>query len=252
MPRENISRMTSIVGVNKFIDSTGSHLDIGNLGRIEPQGSVALMDDFLGDQIQDEWQQSSDGGATFVIVAAADGVVVGTTAAGNDNRLDLAHNLNWQPQLATIFEARLYINNAATVCVMAGLTDAVSEGALALPYANAAGRNLVANDCALIGYDTDDAVNTNWTGLSANGGVAGTVRDLTDAPTANTYDVLRIELDVAGNAAFFVNGVPRSYEALAVATTANLTPFIGIMNRAAVITRAVRVDYVYVSQRRTT
>ena len=251
MPSENESRMTSIVGVNKFIDSTGSHMDIGNLGRIEPQGSVMLMDDFLGDQINDEWQQSSDGGATFAIVARVNGVVVGTTAVGDNNRLDLAHNLNWQPQLASIFEARVHIDDITTVCAMVGLTDAVSEGASALPYANAAGRNLVAANCVMIGYDTDDATNTGWTGLSGNAAAAGTLHDLTDAPVNSTYNTLRIEIDVTGNASFYVDGVVRGYEALAVAVATPMTPFFGVMNRAAAITRALSVDYAYVAQRRT-
>ncbi|KKL10617.1 hypothetical protein LCGC14_2554000, partial [marine sediment metagenome] len=63
------------------------------------------------------------------------------------------------------------------------------------------------------------------------------------APVAGTYDRLRIEVDAAGHAYFYINDVLMGGEPLAVATGALMMPWLGTMTTT---TTLVKVDTDYV------
>lgn len=254
MPRGTDARQTATPALNQRIDRGHGEwtvLEAANQGRVEVLKSCQFVDDFFGDAIEDAWQQLGDGAGAFAISAGIGGLVAGTTASGDNYKVELAHNLNWAANRAAIFETRVTLSAITTVGVCVGLTDAVSEAATKLAYADSTGRVLVADDCVLIGFDTDDATYTNWTALAGKATVAATPVDLTDTPVAATYNVLRIELDTSGNADFYVDGTYRGSIATALTVTDPLTPYVGIINRANAITRTVTCDYVAAYQRRT-
>jgi len=256
MPVNPASRSTSIQGVQRFLDrdfvTKGGYIDYYNMRE---------EDDFPGDLLDASWAVAVDGAGTGIIPAAhgaqlVNGAVLLSTAATNDNKVELAHGRNYQAQLSVIFETALHLDDITTVAVMAGLTDDSAEAANSTAYATAAGRVLTADDCVLIGFDTDDVTYTNWTALAGIATVAATPVDLTATPANGTYAILRIEIDTSGNADFFV-GVDGTGEftyrgsiASAVTTTVNLCPYVAVLTRDTAV-RVATVDYVRVYQPRT-
>lgn len=85
----------------------------------------------------------------------------------------------------------------------------------------------VANSVAFV-LSSDAKYPTVLQAVSTNGGAIGNAADeytLGSAPVAATYQLLRIEIDSAGNAFWYVDGVLMGAEPLAVATTATLMPY---------------------------
>ena len=103
-------------------------------------------------------------------------------------------------------------------------------------------------------YSEEATAGTLWHAASENAGTignAGAEETLTNGPTADTFDLLRIEVDSDGEARFYINGVLRLTRAAAVATTALLIPYIAIDGEAATpVVTDLTVDYVYFAGRR--
>lgn len=77
-------------------------------------------------------------------------------------------------------------------------------------------------------FSSDAVAPTLLQAVSTNATAIGNAADeytLGNAPAAVTYQVLRIEIDSAGNAFWYVNGLLMGSEPLAVATTATLMPY---------------------------
>lgn len=150
-----------------------------------------------------------------------------------------------------VFETRLHINTAVTtVSVWAGFTDV---NTLEEP-ATIGGSDAitgVADDCVVFAYDTgadtDEwfAIGFDSTTEATGAGATGT------APTADTYQTLRIEVDSDGaSARFYIDGT------LAGTTTANtVTPGTTLYatvgaNATTTTQRTVDIDYIYVGHSR--
>jgi len=106
-----------------------------------------------------------------------------------------------------VFETRLHINTAITgVSVNAGFTDLITlEEPVSIATADAITPN--ANDCAVFVYDAS-ATTKGWFAVASD----GTEDDLSNGPTgsapvADTWQVLRIEVNAAGDRIrYFVDG----------------------------------------------
>lgn len=211
---------------------------------------VGWWDDFLGDTLNTTYAADLSTGATAAIEAAARGTVRISTSTTDENHATLALGLHFTVSNGpTIFEARVTNVSAATSrSVEIGLSDALSETLGEAFSSHDATLVDVATDAAVFAINAEESV-TAWKAISVNAGgtPAGTSSGVTAA--AGTFDVLRIEIDAAGNASFFVNDTFVATHALAVATTALLTPWITVTTQTTG-DRQVDVDYWMVAQPR--
>lgn len=245
-----------------FIDDATSKvlLDIrshgtlmGNIG-----SNVTLYDDFVGKAIGATWGvvKGSDGGTVnFAFNAAVNGIVRGTTGAGATttmavNGVQLDNALNWKGSKGNlVFEASVDMAAITNVALFVGFTNQV--GTLQMPVnssGTANGLTYNATDC--VGFLFDTSMTTaNWWCTGQANSVPGTAVNAGSAPVAATFDKLRIEIDVNGNATFYLNSVQIGYIALAVTPTVALTPVVAGFRRAASST-TFDVDFVLCQQSR--
>ena len=247
MPRNQGSRSTNYQLINQFTN----HLDVSDGGRLEIY-PVQLHDDFLGDQIQDEWSVFADGAGGGLVRVANNGIYELRTGVVNDDTVQLAHQTNWRcadegrSGLETdrvVFEAIVALATITTVGLQVGFADQIWYAGQRLPFADPDVPNAFCADGVVIAFDTDGAVNTNFTGLANANGTTQAL-DLTDAPVAGEYSALRMEIDVLGNADFYIDGTYRGTIATAVTPATLLTPYIGIQTRAGQTVRNIGIDIV--------
>jgi len=228
---------------------------IWQLGDWEPslERTVYEKDDFLGDVLKDEWA-ADIGAGTLVIAAALSGTVVHTTTALNDDHATLASALNFMASHACGIEARLALNNVTDCTIELGFNDALLEaqGRAFNDYDLTPGNlpSPISADAVIIGFDDPDSlVYTNFTAVNVINTAAPAATDLGIIPVNDRFYVLRVQLDAAGNAYYYVDGALLATHALAITPGDALTPWITISNKAAGI-RILTVDYVKVWQNR--
>ena len=150
----------------------------------------------------------------------------------------------------TVFETRVSFS-AITGCSWGfGLGDALAADTEVANYTVDSGvvadAGAITNAISFV-FDTD-ATTGQWQACSTNGGTVGNAaaeEPLTDLPSVNTYQTLRIEVDASGDARFYINGVLRATRATAVATTALLIPYIwGDSAVDAQTSCTVAIDYI--------
>lgn len=240
-------------GTGKTLMSLKQHGSVvGNIGNV-----VTLYDDFLGKAIGATWdvQKGSDGSAlNFVFNAAANGTVRATTGAGAStmavNGVQLDHGLNWQANKTNlVFEASIKAAAITNLVLFAGFTNQLSS--LQMPVngsGSANGLTYNAADCVGFLFDTTMTA-ANWWCAGQAASVPATAINSNAAPVAATYDKLRIEVDVLGNATFFLNSIQIGTMALAVTPTVALTPCIAAFRRTTATT-TVDVDFILCQQSR--
>ena len=224
-----------------------------------------LFDDFLGVEISPVLFNALAGtGGSPVAPAisppatssAANGVLLFTS--GSDATATMATNGS---QLTgalsglvsnggTVFEARIGGLSAATAqSICFGLVDVVT---LSAPFTNTTGTTFVktATNGACFLQDSR-GTNKALTAISTNAAAAVQTTTLANAVniTAATFNTYRIEIDAAGNAVFFIDGVQVASQLLAVATTAVLAPSIGMFASSGTA-ETMLVDYVMYKQAR--
>ena len=153
----------------------------------------------------------------------------------------------------TVFECRVSFDQITGVAACFGLSDALATDDEHLLHTIVAGEladgGLSVTNSVEIVYSEEATAGTVYQIASENGGTignSGAEESLTDGPTIDTYDTLRIEVDDTGAARFYINGVLRGTRALAVATTALLIPYIAIDGEAATpVVTDLSIDYIY-------
>jgi len=259
-------------GTNSYIKvvttNNGESVDIGKplapqLG-IDRSAYTEFWDDFLLYQAgfteaDKPWILNSGSNSTAVdpaINAQENGVIQlvtgnadGTTAADGSQMVGA---VPFQADSGgLVFETRLHINTAVTtVSVCAGLTDATG---LEEPFNMASGNvgTATATDGVAFLFDTD-ATTDGWFAMAADGGTLDTgYGTCAVAPTANTYQTLRIEVSEGGGTCnFFINGsLVRTLAGGGVSPDVNLYPTV-IACATTTQSRSVDVDYVYVGANR--
>lgn len=217
------------------------------------------MEDFFGDVIPDEVVLLSGTDAQAVDPALAqDQYGVVTLVSGDANTdcatdcSELALGLHWSAdQGSLIFETRLHLDGSidnAHLC--AGLTDVAT---LEMPFSIGAADNITSTASNALAFCyTVDAGTAEWFTLGVAGDTDATGNAACGtAPAADTYQVLRIEVDAGGNdARFYINGtLEGTLTANAVTAATLLTPFVTVdTDTTSSIT--VDVDYIYTSAQR--
>lgn len=251
----------SILGNRVGIDALDRLVLNGRPAEASPSNPGAICrwyDDFLGDVLADQWnvRKGSDGAAVdFAISASVNGMIRATTGAGAGasmaaNGVQLESALNWRANTGNLaFECRLKMSAITTIAAFVGFTDQVA--ALEMPILSAASANTIttnATDAVGLFFDTSMA-DDFWWAAGVRNDVDATHASTAVAPTADTYQRLRVELDTSGNAAMFIDGRRRASVSSAVTASVALTPVVAVFRRSAA-SATVDVDYIWVQSNR--
>jgi len=213
-------------------------------------------DDFLGSTVLAMYTEisGSDAEAVQTIVEEQFGVYqltsgdVGSNVAADGEGVYLS--LEWQAdQGSLVFETRLHLDtDIATVELCAGFTDDVTT--VELPFTNASDTvTAVADDSIMFCFDTGSTT-VEW---FVNGATAGTeatgIAAAGVAPTADIYQVLRIEIDDGGSdCRFYIDGaLVGTLTANCVTNTDLLAPGVIISSGGNAGSNIVDIDYIYAS-----
>lgn len=236
------------------------HIELMHGSRFE------LFDDFLDAAIDatNNWivfaGSDGDADAAATVTAPEGKVDMGSGGAGSTNdgsvmSLILLAKGSLISLGQTVFECRVSFDQLTGTSWCFGLSDTLAEATERNLYKVNSGTisdgGLTLTNAACFALDSDATAPTFWQFCSENAGTiaaAGAEDAHSAGPTADTYQVLRIEIDATGDARFYIDGTLVKTETTAVATTALLIPFIG-GNSAddADIATDVSIDYVYFS-----
>ncbi len=250
-----IDGITDVATVTEKAIVIGDEYDIAiDTGLPVVSTGMHWFDDFIGNLVIGTYTEASgtDAQAVQAIVEEQYGVYqltsgdAGVNTAGDAEQLTLS--LEWQAdQGGLVFETRLHLDTAiTTVELCVGLTDNV---ALELPFTNASDTiTSVASDAVAFCFDTN-ATTDEWWALGVAGNTDATTNIATGtAPVADTYQVLRIEVDDGGHACrFYIDGaIVASFTANCITTTVALAPIVVISSAQTAASHVVDVDYIAV------
>lgn len=248
----------------KAIDVSDTDWDYAiDTGPVPIVSSAArFMDDFFGDTVNGDWYTELSGTDPQAVQAiAGNAVQYGEyqLTSGDDNAggcaascEGIAVGTHWSAdQGSLIFEARLHIDSAVgndVVCV--GLVD--DAASVEMP-ATISGAVITTNsdDALVFCFDTE-ADTDQWYVIGVAGTTDATGNALSGvAPTADTYQVLRIEADAGGaDARFYIDGsLVGTLTANAITAADLLTPLV-MVDTNADESNVVDVDYIFVSAQR--
>lgn len=230
--------------------------------RVDPGPTKhVLFDDFFGDVLEDRWNgaSGSDGQALDPAINAAVGgtvrLVSGDVGNGDDavDSSVLTHGLNWKAnQNGLVAQFKLKLDTTiANTSIFVGLTDAAGTAEMPIEASGTAdGLTSNASDACGLMYDTDMDTD-EWGLVGVDGDSDITFESTGSAPVADTYNVIRIEVDTDGAMTVYLDGaqVGTAQTADSVDPTTVLTPVVAVMSRT---TTSVTcdVDYLYCEQNR--
>lgn len=249
-------------GTNYIQIAADGEMTSGGRGFVSPMARWQVFDDFNYQTIAESdtpWilNSGNDAQAIDPAISAAEGGVIVVTTGDNDGTVaeDGSQLVCAVPCQADsgglVFETRLHINTAITnVSVNAGLTDSTS---LEEPFSVGGGDayTSTATDAAVFVYDTG-ADTDEWHMAAVDGDTDDTGCAATGtAPTADTYQILRIEVDSDGNTIrYYIDGTLEG-----TLTGGGVSPDVNLY--ATVIacgdstaSKTVDVDYIYVGRNR--
>lgn len=222
--------------------------------------TVAIMEEFLGDVLKDEWNavEGSDTDGAQAVLAGGIGGVLRLTSGNDDANgtqatcaSGVTSYLNWQASNGGLaMQARVKISRITNSYLFVGFTDVITAE---LPVISAGSAETVttnATDAVGFLFDTNFTTDTFHLVGVAND-VDATVQTLTDAPVADDYLTLRVEVDASGAALFYINGKVVGSKMTGAVTPANdLTPAVYVSNADGTSTVTLDVDYIHVSMNR--
>ena len=221
--------------------------------------TVSLFDDFLGDVLQDPWNAvEGDTDGTQAVLAGGIGGVLRLTSGNDDangtqatDASGVTSYLNWQASNGGLaIQARVKISRITNSYLFVGFTDVITAE---LPVISAGSAETVttnATDAVGFLFDTNFTTDTfHLVGVAAD--TDATVQTLTDAPVADDYLTLRVEVDASGGALFYINGKRVGAKMTGAVTPAtDLTPAVYVSNADGTSTVTLDVDYIHVAMNR--
>lgn len=189
----------------------------------------------------------------WTVTPAANGTIVGTigdtTASMAVSGVQLDSDLCWLGENGElVIQVRIALSQITTISAFVGFTDQVSG--LEMPIHSAASANTITTNATdAVGFMFDTSMTAdNWWLVGVDGGTDATHQDTETAPTADTFEVLRIEVGVDGSAVFYRNGVIVGTKMTgAVSPDVPLTPVVAGFNRDTSGNPTITVDYLAVS-----
>lgn len=206
------------------------------------------------------WTLTEDG---TPVSAAAYGAGLGGTAVLTTDDVaakqeSITGPLLWQADrqptgVPLVFECKVQLGATITsVELWCGFTDAVADTA---PYALSSTSTFttsVPTDAALVGFSTTPTSGAAYTAGGNNHVAIATIADSNQvvatgrgAFAASTYYTYRVEIDSAGNVAFFVDHQFLGGAGLAITPTVPLCPIVTVIPRTT-SERIATIDYIYV------
>lgn len=245
------------VGLNK----DGDLISRGKFVSRAPDKVVRLFDDFLGDVIADQWNVV-EGADTTTSDAAINSQIGGVlrlttgdsstlTYAGNGIQITQGAFYNWKSANGGLFmEARIKLDAITSVAFFVGFTDL---GTFEAPIESAGSANTIttnATDAVGFMFDTRMSTDNIWL-VGVKGNTDATAQNSGVAPVAATFITLRVEVDAAENAIFYINGarVGTVMES-AITETVALTPTICATSLESTVSKLLDVDYIDVGMHR--
>lgn len=228
----------------------------GTSGLAYNTSKVVLFDDFLGDVIADEWSAAKGNDAQTVIatiqsaISGAVRLTAGDTVVVSESASALTHALNWKAANGgLIMEAKVTpVTSVANVAYFVGFSDVLATTTLEEPI-TLSGTTYTTNATDAVGFVFDTAATTDvWYGMGVANDVDATAVTCS-APTADTAQVLRVELSSAGVASFYIDGVLQGTASGAVTTSVALTPIVVVMARTTTV-KSIDIDYIHVEMTR--
>jgi hypothetical protein len=195
---------------------------------------VHFQDNFTQEAINADVWTSTVGGTSDAIAISetAGGSLLLTTGTADDDASHLSGAIIWNGTTNSVMEARLTITDVTGTAVFVGFSDAKSEAAnlIAISYP-ADSLTTTATNAAGFVIDADHATSSIMCeGVKANTD-ATSVDSGTDWADGETKN-LRVELDTAGAATFYLDGVGVGFVAAAVTTATLLCVTVQVSTRA--------------------
>ncbi len=218
---------------------------------------AAFFDDFIGAAVLPAVWTSLEGTDSATSAAVIAGVVNGvlrltTGDAGTGIAADgeqIVQTLQWLASNGNLCcEYRVKMSAITTCWAFLGFTDRIDALEAAIESA-ASGDTLTTNATDAVGFMFDTRMTTdNWWLVGVANDVDATAQNTGIAPTAAQYQVLRVEVDLSGNASFFINGNPVGTRmSTAVTPSVLLTPTFGVSKTSVAASMTMDVDYAHVS-----
>jgi hypothetical protein len=242
-----VDRNGALVVPNIAIGDAGKQFELASPTR------VVHFEDFMGDVAPSDVNYTEGTDTTTAdgaIVALVNGVFrltagdsAGTIAADG---AQLNTELNWKVSAGKlVMEARVSIAAITTVSCFVGLTD---TKALEAPF-SLSGTTFTSNATDAVGFLFDTAATTDTIRLvGVKADTDATAQDTSVAFVADTYKVLRVEINSDGAATFYINGLQvGTLMSAAITTTVALTPVFIIRPEGAVAGRTMDIDYFMVA-----
>ena len=214
-----------------------------------------VFDDFMGPVLStSQWTAltGSDGSNSPVINLQVGGVVRLTSGAGATHTMavngsQFCSSRNFLVSNGGLrYEARLKVSALTSQSFCFGLIDAVT---LTAPFTRTTATTTANGTNATCFLQDAASTNTHLYAVAVNAG--GTPQSVAlNVDIGTTFDTYRIEIDAAGNAAYYIDGALVATIALAVATTSQLAGSVGMFSEATSGSQTCDVDYVGIQQLR--
>lgn len=223
------------------------------------------LDDFLGPALPADLNavKGSDASTAGAINIQPGGVARLTTGAGSTHTMavngsQLVGSKNWLVSNGdTVFEARVGKASAVTSQQYAiGLADVSTLS----PLFTISGVTVTTALTNAVAFVQDPAATNASTFYAVSINAGGTAQIAACAaanPTGQTVTLgidtaaqhkYRIEVDAAGNATFYIDGIQVAFLALAVATTATLAQSVGTFSEITSGSQTIDIDYIRMQQ----
>jgi hypothetical protein len=226
------------------------------LTAIDSKDTIRFFDDFLGDVVSEKWSAADGSDPQSVLATILAGQVNGVVRltsgdAGTGDAADasvLTLGLNWSAAMGNLFmEAKVKLSAITAVRVNVGFTDVLATTTLESPFSLGASDALTSVTTNGVCFVFDTAADTDvWWACGVKADVDATKVNTGSVPVADTYQTLRIEIDLAGTATFYIDGRIVATVANAVTAATPLTPVISVVTTTTA-TKSVDADYLEVS-----
>ena len=247
---------------NRLLAPAG--LVLGNNGKqraVEGPSTTGFFDDFFeltsGRWLATEGTDAATSSAGILSPGIGGVLRLTTGDAGTGYAADAEQltggALAWQASNGNlVFEARVKLSAITTCYAFLGFTD-TAAASLEQPIYSAGSANTITTDASdAVGFFFDTGMDDdNWWVAGVAGDTDATHQDTGFAPVAGTYEVLRVEVNTAGVATFYRNGVQVGTAMTGAVTAAtDLTPIITVSKLSVAASMTLDLDYVHVSMDR--
>jgi hypothetical protein len=211
---------------------------------------IKKFDDFTGKALDSTnvWTVAGVNSGTAAINVQAGGVMRVTTGGADTDDVDVASEIIFDPTKGLVIEGRIALNDVDKLGMFFGFSDAQGEAAdlIAMTFATVTLTSTASN---AVGFLLAAAATSNVVrGVSVNGDTDGDIHASSVTPVDAAFHTYRVELDKDRTARWYLDGDLIGTTLLAVASTALLCGYLGVINSGEAAANTVDVDYIRIAQ----